>query len=352
MRFKVNLVIMLIVSVVAAWSFFSNSFFTGKNVRDIMAHDLSLAIDLADNLVSIKVNLLKSNASTVAERLLKAGSNEEMAVIMASQIGEFPEFMALTVFDDEGPIVSHGTPITPAEILEESHYVKIAQSGESVISTTLYDNDTNDFIMYVFAPLGHDKILSATINGLTFSRLVADYRLWQTGNIFMIDTEGTVIASSREELVLQRHNYLKETAASRKKNPNIQVISDFIRKALLEEKGTGIYDIGGADYLCSYKRLAGSASWHIGVAVPLRESPEFRVHNDLLFSSLLLLIVGFLISIFASGYVARPFHKIEEQNRNLEELNDTVRAQAAQIRKEHGRIKLLLDSMPLTCRLW
>jgi signal transduction histidine kinase/CheY-like chemotaxis protein/HPt (histidine-containing phosphotransfer) domain-containing protein/HAMP domain-containing protein len=42
----------------------------------------------------------------------------------------------------------------------------------------------------------------------------------------------------------------------------------------------------------------------------------------------------------------------DEMNRALEQLNTTIRVQAAELRKEHFRIQLLLDTNPLACRLW
>ncbi|MDR2725517.1 MAG: hypothetical protein LBC90_05545, partial [Candidatus Adiutrix sp.] len=77
---------------------------------------MSFALDIADHLASTQIGLLKSDAATVAERLLKAGSNEEMATVMASQMNEYPDFLALTVFDQENIIAHYGEPISPAHM--------------------------------------------------------------------------------------------------------------------------------------------------------------------------------------------------------------------------------------------
>jgi hypothetical protein len=85
-----------------------------------------MAINFADNLVSTKMQLIKANGATVAQRLLQAASPEEMAEAMATEITKFPEFTALSVFDqNHGVIANYGVPVKSAELLEESRYVQI-----------------------------------------------------------------------------------------------------------------------------------------------------------------------------------------------------------------------------------
>ncbi|MDR1735890.1 MAG: cache domain-containing protein [Oscillospiraceae bacterium] len=57
----------------------------------------------------------------------------------------------------------------------------------------------------------------------------------------------------------------------------------------------------------------------------------------------------------ASGglsFTLQPRSEKDLMNRALEKLNATIKAQAAAIREEHNRVKLMLDTNPLACRLW
>jgi signal transduction histidine kinase/AmiR/NasT family two-component response regulator len=93
------------------------------------------------------------------------------------------------------------------------------------------------------------------------------------------------------------------------------------------ENGSGSYFFEGEERLCIYRHITGSrAGWRLAISVPLNESPLVSLRKDLLFSALCFLIAGVIISIFFSGFVARPFYKNEEQNKSLEELNETVLA--------------------------
>jgi len=349
MRLKAILVIMSIVFIVTTANLVSNLSFTRQALHDTMEGNLSLVLDVADSLVSTKIRLLKSNASTAAERFLRADSQEEMREVLRMQLDAFPEFLALTVFDREGIIANYGTPITSAEVLNENRYIDLAYSGERILSSTLYDTDSNDFIMHVFVPVEPGKVLVATISGLTFADLLSGYRLWQTGNIFMLDEKGIVIAHFRENLVLGRHNYIEEA----KTNPELQSTSDFLQKALSTERGITTYHFDGVERLAMYKRISGSiAGWTIAVAAPLSESPKSNVQQALLLSFLLFLGLGTIAAFFISGFVVRPYKKIQAQNQSLVELSATVRAQVAEIYEAHERARVLLDVTPLSCRLW
>ncbi|MDR2727030.1 MAG: response regulator, partial [Deltaproteobacteria bacterium] len=320
MRVKIALVIMSIVCVITAAGFMLNLSLTRQRVIEAIEQDLSLARDIANDLVAMKTRLLKADAATVAERLLKAGSNEEMTAIMVSQLNEFPEFVSLTVYDRHEIAVNGGESVYTDDM--HTDYIDMALAGGTVISTTHY-NGAGSFIMHVFVPMGPGTVLSATFSGMIFADLLARYKLWETGNIFMLDETGTIISHYRPELVLDRRNFIAEA----KTNPDLAAAGAFFQSIIATEEGVGAYFFEAKERFCSYKRVSGSrAGWRIIVTIALSESPEAGLQEGLLLSSLLFMAVGALISVFASGFVARPFYKIADQNRSLEELNKTVRA--------------------------
>ncbi|MDR2726440.1 MAG: hypothetical protein LBC10_00425, partial [Deltaproteobacteria bacterium] len=300
----------------------SNVSFTRRYIIEAMEQDLSLARDIADDLVNTKIRLLKSDAATVAERLLQTGSDAEMLEVMAAQLGTFHEFVSLTVYDRNG-IVTNSGDLVSCDDPRESRYLQMAFDGETVISTTHYNLKSGTFVMHVIVPMGRDKVLSATFPGMIFADLLADYRLWQTGSIFMLDETGAMIAHVRRELVLERRNFIEEAET----RPESAATGAFLLKVISKERGVGIYPFEGKERLCSYKRVSGSKpGWRIVVAASLDESPVASIREGLLLSCLFFLVAGVLVSVVVSGFVVRPFHKIEEQNRSLAALNATAQA--------------------------
>ncbi|GHV83353.1 hypothetical protein AGMMS50212_06930 [Spirochaetia bacterium] len=319
-RVKTALMIIGIVLLITAANLGTSFIFTDKTLVETMNSDLSLALNIADDLVSTRINLLKSDAQTVAERL-KAAPNTELEEVMREQHDIYPDFLAFTVFDREGIISSYGAALTPPARLWESRYIRAAFEGQSIISTTRQDQASEQLVINVCVPMDEDRVLVVTIPGMLFSRILSDYRLWKTGNIFMVDEEGTFIANFRDFMVLKRYNFLEIGQL----NINDQSVGVLFEKMINTEKGTGKYTYDGAERFCIYKRVSGSAAgWRIAVAAPFVESPAENVFRGLLIASLLFFGFGTLIAVFMSGLVAKPFYQIEEQKQHLEELNEVA----------------------------
>jgi len=321
MRIKIAFVIILIVSVFITLNYISNRLFIKKNITEAMEQDLSFARDIGDGLISMKITLLRSDAETVAERLLKAGRAEKMLKEMAAQMRLYPDFISLTIYDRKGIVANYGEPVDHDVFLSEFHYIKVAFDGRSIISTTHYNNLSGSLIMHVFVPMGKDMVLSATIPGMIFSDLLSKYKLWNTGNIFLTDENGKAIAYYREEFVLDLVNVITVGQS----NPEYKDIGNFFSKMITDESGTGTYMFEGVERICSYKRVAGSnAGWRIAVSVPLSESPMEKTHEGLMLSFILFIVMGAIASFFVSGIVARPFYKVKAQNLELAELSEKV----------------------------
>jgi signal transduction histidine kinase/CheY-like chemotaxis protein/HPt (histidine-containing phosphotransfer) domain-containing protein len=185
MRVKAAFVIMSIVFVITAAYFFLSLTFTRQNLVKTIEQDMSLITKITNDFITTKISLLHSDTATVAERLLKADSNEKMTEIMISQLEEFDDFISLTVYDRKGIIANCGEPASHDIFIAENKYIQAAFRGESIFSTTHYNNSSEAFTMRIFTPMGDESVLSATIQGMLFTNLLSDYRYRQTGNIFM-----------------------------------------------------------------------------------------------------------------------------------------------------------------------
>ena len=323
LRVKAALVIMSIIFVFTAANYFSNLTFTRQQMTQAMEQDLALAIAIADDLVSTRIRLLHADAETVAERLLKVLPGGDMEEAMASQLELYPDFISFTVHNREGVLANYGEPIDHFDLAKKGHYIQAAFSGFSIIGTTYHSSVTGAFLMNVFVPMGTNMVLSANIPGMFFSDIVAEYRLWKTGSIYILDGEGTFIAMYLSDLVLERRNFIRDAWY----DPDLASAGKFMQKILLNDHGSGTYFYMEMERLCIFQHLSGSnAGWCIAVSAPLRESPEAALQQGLLLASLFFLAIGIIVSIFVSALAVKPFYKIKAQNKTLAELNKTVQA--------------------------
>ena len=322
-RVKAALVIISIVFVFTIANYLLNLSFTRKNIIEAMEQELTLARDIGEGLVSTEIKLIKTDTEIIAERLFKTGTVEGMLQEMAVQIDLYKEFISLTVYDRNGIVAHCGESITHDIFLEEKHFIEAAFNGETSFSPTHYNKITGAFIMHISVPMAEGLVLSATLPGMLFADFISGYRLWETGNIFLVDMDGTVIAHYRDDYVLKRINFI--TAGETMQQ--YRDIGNFFRKMISTDSGSGIYFLDGTERLCTYKRVSNSTSgWYIAVSAPVDKSPATKMQRDLAFSSLFFMFLGVLVAVFVSGTVVRPFYRIEAQNRDLGELSESVRA--------------------------
>jgi signal transduction histidine kinase/CheY-like chemotaxis protein/PAS domain-containing protein len=338
MRIKAAMLIMAIVFVFTTASFLLSISFTQQYIREAMKNELMLALDIADSLISTKIELLKSNAVNISAYLLQAGSTGEMPEIMASLMLEYPEFLSLAVLDQYGIIANYGLSACAWVRYADSIYLQKALAGEVFISSTHWDDKHEHFVIHIFVPISRDFVLSAAIPAMTFSNLIAGFKLWDTGNIFIVDEEATMIANVRPYLVYERHNFI-EQARLYPEARDMKGASAFYQNMINTDAGFGTYYFGGQEHFCVYRKVSSAnTDWRIGVAAPINESPLQNVQNGLLLASVMFLAIGVIVSILVSGAAIKPFVKIQEQ--------------AKQLQDEHERARIMLNSTPFACRLW
>jgi signal transduction histidine kinase/DNA-binding response OmpR family regulator len=349
-QIKAALVIILVVFAATAVMLVSTQYFVASNLVEGILRVQSTNRELAHDLVRAKINSLKSSASTAAEQLLQSRTYEEMIERMESQLEEYPDFLALTVFSREGVVAGIGNPLAGDFWGEESSALAAAFEGKRMISTTYIEPAVNPpLVQYLCVPMGEDQVLTITLPGLLFSEFLSGYRLLYSGNIFILDRHGTIIAHRDIPRVLSRTNYIEQV----KMDPAKRSISELTEQMISTESGGGAYSLNGVKRVCSYRRISDSATgWIVALTVPIEESLLSDVQHGLLHATIMFLILASLAAASFFGLVIRPFQKVEQQNRDLEALNNTIQMQTQFIQSEHGRIKTLLDATPLACRLW
>ncbi|MCL2244557.1 MAG: ATP-binding protein [Treponema sp.] len=321
MRFKAALTIIVIAFVITAINFGSSIILTGNTLNATMSEDISLARDIANDFVSTRIGLYKSNAQTAAVRLMKTDSPESMEVVMRELLDEFRDFMAFTVFDRQGIIAEFGDSPTSIKYLDYSKYIEKAFEGNTVISTTRYNEASGKLVMHIVTPMDIERILSVTISGMILSELLGDYILRDTRSIFMLDEYGTVIAHFQPELVTSRTNIINANTFL-----NSQSYANFFNEMLMYDKGQGNYFNNGIEYQCAYAKVSASETgWYIGLSVPRKENLIEKLQKRLLVLAVFFFIVGVIAAVISSRHIVKPYNKISQQNNLLEELMEETR---------------------------
>ena len=316
-RIKVFLIITSIVVVITASCIAFSIFFTETQFGKIVETDMHLAANLADGLITNRIDLLMSTASEAVEYMHDLPETELHAAL-EKKVGELQYFIAMTVFNAGGNVAaSYGKAAAPPE-MGRGDYIRRALLGERIISTTSYD-PAGELVFHVCVPMAGNRVLVASISGLMFSDILSQFRIWETGSIFIVDSQGVLIATRRTQHLLDRVNVIERG----KRLEDWASMGAFIERIIEGGRGVGRYFYNGDERICAYVPITGAgADWYLGAAAPLSESPAGQVQQLLEITAALFLGLGFIVAFFASESIARPFQKIQEQNVHLAELKE------------------------------
>ncbi|MDR0859308.1 MAG: response regulator [Oscillospiraceae bacterium] len=304
-RVKVVAIIFAVAFIVVAFSTVVGLIFIQDGFEKTTENDMSELAGVADKLISSKIDLVKADAQTVAERIAGLPAGSGLQKVMRSQLEIYPNFLALTVADSSDIIGTYGAAnhSISHEKLRTNIYVQRAFGGESVISTTDFD-EAGELIIYVCVPVvdsGH--ILVASISGMFFSDLLSDVRIWETGNVFILDSEGIIISNIRTNYVLERRNFLQSLYDQKDKR-----VSEVLGKMTEGGKGSGKYSLDGVERVCTFMPVTTSkVGWTVGVTAPLSESPLQNVRKGLLITGVMCLVLSLIAALFASKAIEKPF---------------------------------------------
>jgi len=318
---KVALVISSVIVVVIAFQTGTVLLLVRSSLVEMMQGDLMASTRIAERFVDTEISLLKAYAETVAMQAA-AVSPDKLPEVFRQAQKHYPEFLDFSIIDHRREAYVWNNQSLTAGCLANDAYMQKACQGKTIISTTRKDPKTGQLIINLFAPMDADRILSVTIDGMYFKELLANIALWNTGRIFMLDEDGTILAHPKTPLyTMERYNF-QEIG---KTDPELASVSAAITAMLKTSSGTSGYTLRGQDFVCAWQTLANTTEgWVVAVTVPLNDTPVIRSQRCLLLAAAIFLGVGILISFIFSGRMARPFILIEAQNQSLKELNEAI----------------------------
>jgi signal transduction histidine kinase/FixJ family two-component response regulator/HPt (histidine-containing phosphotransfer) domain-containing protein len=285
--------------------------FTQQNLEKSTVADLEAIAQVADEYVSSEIELLKADVTGTA-RYLNTLPADEAAGALDEQTGLYDSFLGMAIVDRSGT-VAKSAAYADAEGFLSSETMQRAFAGEEVISTTYYDKN-GKLVFYVSTPMAEDRVLTAAVPGNFFSDLLSPIRVWETGNIFIVDAEGYTLASVRSERVQERNNFI----LAAQQDSELEGVAAYMSTMIKGESTIGYYSLDGQKRLSLSTPVTGSkVGWTLGVSAPLNESPSTQLSYGLLLSQLVFFLVGAIAAIFISKRIARP---VEEKYRLNEEL--------------------------------
>ena len=335
-RIRAMLVIILTNLLIILFSVSVGIIYVEREISISLDADLTAMSDIADHFLSNELEVLKLKADRAAE-ILVASEEAKWLEILANQ--SQTQFIGMAVMDaDRGLIAAAGEAPANPDIIHDK-YVKQAFQGKNAVSSTHPSND--GVVFYLAVPLPHSpgRILTVTLPGMYFSDRLSNFAIWETGHIFMSDSEGYAIANPRDYWVHGRFNYIRVAETDKA----YTALADAVKRMVRGESGTAYYSISGVPRICAFRPISGSeVGWSLGVVAPLTESPVKDTDKGLLIVALVSFILNVIFAIIASNFIKKPFEKIAA----LKELADTAnKAKSAFLRAMSHEIRTPMNAI-------
>jgi signal transduction histidine kinase/DNA-binding response OmpR family regulator len=326
-RAKAILIIISIVALITVSSTAIGMYFSQTHLVETIQGDMEVIGKIAVKLLSGDLRLLKAEADAVASAALsasledaEAGAEGGALLRVLKEQTDKQKYLSLAVLDARGVVVSYGEG-APTDAFVRSDYAQRAFIGERVITTTETD-DVGRLVIRICVPMG-SRILVATLPGNYLSDLVSAFKIWESGNIFIVDRVGCVVANHRQEIVAERYNPIRAAESAEASTDEIRA-GLFFGEMIKGKPGAGIYRFEDEFRVCVYTPVTGSDGWTLGVVALIDESPTAQIKDILLLSAAIFLGLGILAAVYASNIIAAPFRRIHDQNLRLSELKEAA----------------------------
>jgi len=301
------LVIILTNLLIIVFSISVGIIFVQKNFDISLETDLEVMSDLADFFISAELDKLKLKLSGIAIAL-EMNEERRWPSIFEEQNKLHPEFIGFSVIDETaGVIAEAGRSPADASVINDK-YINPAFQGKKTLSSTYFKD--NGVVFYLAIPMNssNSRIITATLPGLYFSDIFSEFVIWETGHIYLSDSEGYAISNPRKNWVNERFNYIKAAQI----DDDFKELAATVERMTHGETGFGYYTVYGIPRICSFRPISGSEEgWSLGVVAPLPENPIKNTAEGLILVGLLSFFLNVIAAIIGSNFIKKPFERIE-----------------------------------------
>lgn len=278
------------------------------NVRGYMA-SMGDVVDLA---MGSQINSLKALADGLSDACYDFTDGEEHDMLGRLWDAKATGYLSLSLVRADGMVFSTDDTFDGSNIADKDYFQK-ALAGETTVSTTEYDN-TGRLVVSAASKLlwteDWDGVLLLRMDGQVFSEIIRDIVIGETGNVFILDQNGTMIANKRPELVEERQNFIEKAKTDKTYATAAEVYARMIRG----EKDVAEYSYETGTRICAFGPVQGSDGWSYGVVAPLREMTATSSINIALCTiGVIMLVIGTLVTITFSNRLVRPLRAITDR---------------------------------------
>ncbi len=194
---------------------------------------------------------------------------------------------------------------------EDSYFKQALQSQQPVVGTTVKASSGGVFIPVYTAVNNGQSVLVLRKSGTYFSDALKKIVVGDSGNVFVVDKEGTMVANIRPELVSERENFINDSKSDSSKATAAKVYSEMIAG----KSGIDKYSYQGVKRVCAYRPLTGGNGWSIGAVAPIKEMTSSIGYTVLLMVTFVILctLICIAVTVKTVNKITKPITDCAER---------------------------------------
>jgi methyl-accepting chemotaxis protein len=179
--------------------------------------------------------------------------------------------------------------------LADRDYIIKSLAGESVISDVLISRVIGKPVVMFAAPIFVDDKVAGVLIGRRDGAILTDMTthigLGDTGYIYMLNAQGTVICHPDTDLIYNQFNPVEAV----KEDPSLQTLAAFVEGILNNRGGIGEYTFNGKTFMGAYAKVPDT-DWFLVGAIE-REEFFFGI-NQMLVRTLVIAVAAAVVAVF------------------------------------------------------
>lgn len=287
-------------------------FSSSKALQATVDKTIPKIADEGAKLVQSRVNsqLLSLEVLAENEYIINKNSSLEKLTSVLKNEQQHNNYIHIGIADKNGDsIVEDGSKLN---IKDRDYFIK-AINGSANVSDPVLSKVANSMIVIFAVPIKVNNevtgILYATKDGNMLSDITNDITFGNTGKAFMISKDGTTIAHTNKDLVLNKDNDFENV----KKDTTLKPLVDIEKKMVSGDSGVGEYTYSGAQKYVGYAPVKGTG-WSLAVVMDRKEvlSEVFSLQNKLGIASLGFMILGITLTFFISNDLVKHIKNVSK----------------------------------------
>ena len=303
--------------IIGAFGTLVTRYSTVDAVKKALVETTEMAAVSAERSMDIHKELIRYIAGETELTDKNASWQEKHAFLR--QCAQDLAYLDAYIFDTDG-----ADPISGYNVASMDYFT-YPMRGETYVSSP-YPKSGGQTGMYIVVstPVYTDgkisSVICLSIDQMVFQEIAESVQVGNStnGNVYVLDKNGTAVASKDYESVLAMQNNLKPSEEGTEANPALVAIEE---KMVAGLSGVEVWKDGGITYLQAYAPISGSDGWSLAVTVDQAEFLRTSQYATYLLIGIIviLLVLSGLFALFVGKSIAAPVSACSQRLQTLAE---------------------------------